>query len=258
MNLAGKVAIVTGAARGIGRGIALELAKEKMKIAVVDLDKTQMDPVVQEIKGLNTETLAIEADVSSAQATQYMARETIDAFGQIDVLVNNAGVIVVGPCTEETEENWDRILNINLKGTFLCCKAVMPHMIQRTSGRIVNIASVAGKTSHPLILAYSVSKHGVIGLTQALSQGLGEYNITVNAVCPGIIETAMWTDHLNPAFSPIMNVEPSQVVGSFCKESAPLQRPQTAEDIGQAVAFLCKADNISGVALNVDGGYMPI
>ena len=258
MYLQEKVAIVTGAARGIGRGIALELAKEGMKIVVADIEQSQMGAAVEEIKRLKTEALAVDADVSSESAVERMVNETIEAFGQIDVLVNNAGIIAAGPCTEETEENWDRILEVNLKGTFRCCKAVMPHMIQRHTGRIVNIASVAGKTSHPLLLAYSVSKHGVIGLTQALAQGLGEHNITVNAVCPGIVDSAMWRDHLNPVLSPLVGVEPDQVVQSFCEQSAPLGRPQSPEDVGQAVAFLCKADNVSGVALNVDGGYMPI
>jgi meso-butanediol dehydrogenase / (S,S)-butanediol dehydrogenase / diacetyl reductase len=256
MDLAGKVAIVTGAARGLGLSIALELAKAKMKVVVVDLDKGQLQPVVDQIKGLNAEVHAIEADVSSAEATQRMASETLEAFGQIDVLVNNAGIIAVAPFMEETEETWDKIMSVNLKGTLLCCKAVTPHMIERKSGRIVNISSIAGKKAHPLLMAYSVSKHGVIGITQALAQGLGEHNITVNAVCPGVIETAMWTDHISPALATAYGVEEDQVVDEHCKTNATLKRAQTPEDIGRAVSFLCKEDNISGIALTVDGGLM--
>ena len=255
MDLAGKVGIVTGAARGIGRGIALGLAREGMHIVVVDLTKSEMEPVVQEIKELNRQVMAIEADITSSKATGRMAQDTIKTFGRIDVLVNNAGIIVVAPFTELTEEDWDKVLNVNLKGSFLCCKAVVPHMIERKRGRIVNISSVAGKKAPPLIAAYSASKFGVIGLTQTLAQELGAHNITANAICPGFIDTAMWQDHLSPAFSPAMGVQPEQVVDTFTKANVPLQRPQSPEDIAQCVVYLCKADNVSGVALNVDGGH---
>jgi len=258
MNLAGKVAIVTGAARGLGLGIALELAKEKMKVVVVDLDIGKLAPAVAKIKELNGEAHPIEADVSSAEATQRMASETLEVFGQIDVLVNNAGVIAVAPFMEETERTWDKILNVNLKGALLCCKAVVPHMVERKSGRIVNISSIVGKKADPLVMAYSVSKHGLIGMTQALARGLGEHNITANAVCPGFIETSMWTDHINPFLAPQLGLEESKVMEEYSKANVPLQRAQTPEDIGRAVVFLCKEDNISGIALTVDGGHLCI
>ena len=255
MDLVGKAGIVTGAARGIGRAIALELAGEGMNIVAVDLIKTQMDDLSKEIKGLDREILAVEGDVTSAESMDGMVQEAIRAFGQIHMLVNNGGVIGVAPFTDLKEEDWDKVINVNLKGAFLCSKAVVPHMIEKKNGRIVNISSVAGKKAPPLIAAYSASKFGVIGLTQAMAQELGAHNITVNAVCPGFIDTAMWEEHLSPALSPVMGVESSQVFETFTETNVPLQRAQSSGDIAQTVAFLCKADNISGVALNVDGGH---
>ncbi len=255
MDLKGKVGIVTGAARGLGCAIALELARAGMKIAAVDLAKRQMADLVNDAKGFGGRVLALKADVTSMESTERMARETIDEFGQIDVLVNNAGVIVAAPFVEMKRKDWDKIINVNLGGVFNCCKAVVPNMIDRKIGRIVNISSVAGKKAAPLISAYSASKFGVIGLTQALALELGAHNITVNAVCPGFIDTAMWKDHLNQALSPLMGVEVDEVFDTFAKTNVPLQRPQSPEDIAQCVAFLCKADNISGAAINVDGGH---
>jgi meso-butanediol dehydrogenase / (S,S)-butanediol dehydrogenase / diacetyl reductase len=257
MDLKGRVGIVTGAARGIGHGISLELAREGMNIVAVDLLRDPLNELVQQIKELNVRALALDLDVSSAEATGRMARETIREFGQIDVLVNNAAIVVVAPFVELTEEDWDKVIKVNLKGSFLCCKAVVPYMIQRKSGRIVNISSVAGKKAPPFISAYSASKHGLIGLTQALAQELGVHNITANAVCPGFVPTPLW-ENLMPTLSKAMGVDPSQFFETFAKTSVPLQRLQTAEDIGQCVAFLCKADNISGIAINVDGGYTMI
>ncbi|MBC8466296.1 MAG: SDR family oxidoreductase [Deltaproteobacteria bacterium] len=255
MDLVGKTGIVTGAARGIGRGIALGLAEEGMNIVAVDLIKTQLDDLAKEVRGLGREILVVEGDVTSAESMDGMVQQAIRAFGQIHILVNNAGVVVVAPFTELKEEDWDKVIDVNLKGAFLCSKAVVPHMIEKKDGRIVNISSVAGKKAPPLIAAYSASKFGVIGLAQAMAQELGAHNITVNAVCPGFVDTAMWEEHLSPALSPVMGVEPNQVFETFTETNVPLQRAQSSGDIAQAVAFLCKADNISGVALNVDGGH---
>jgi NAD(P)-dependent dehydrogenase (short-subunit alcohol dehydrogenase family) len=257
-NLVGKIGIVTGAARGIGRAIALGLAQEGMNLVTVDLQKNSMDILVDEIRTLGRGVLALEADVTSLESVEKMVRDTINKYGRIDVLVNNAGVVVAVPFTDLTRADWDRVINVNLGGVFNCCKAVVPHMIKNKSGRIINISSVAGKKAAPLISAYSASKFGVIGLTQALALELGPHNITVNAVCPGFIQTTMWSNHLNPALSPVMGIEADKVFDTFTRANVPLQRPQTPEDIAQCVAFLCKADNISGVALNVDGGYSMI
>ena len=255
MDLKNKVGIVTGAARGIGRAIVLELVREGMNIVAVDLDKESLGDLIKNAEGFGDSILPLEADVTSLDATEEMARKAIDQWGQIDVLVNNAGVIVAVPFLKMKKEEWERIISVNLGGVFHCCKAVVPHMVQKRIGRIVNIASVAGKRAAPLISAYSASKFGVIGLTQALALELGAYDITVNAVCPGFIDTAMWINHLNPALSPVMGVDRDAVLENFAKVNVALGRPQTPEDIARCVAFLAKADNISGVAVNVDGGH---
>jgi NAD(P)-dependent dehydrogenase (short-subunit alcohol dehydrogenase family) len=226
-----------------------------MHVVAVDRTLGAIESLVEEIKGTNAQALALEADVTSSEATERMAQQTIERFGRIDVLVNNAGIIKAAPFTALTEADWDAVLNVNLKGNFLCCKAVVPHMIENASGKIINISSVAGKKAPAMIAPYSASKFGVIGLTQALAQELGAHNITVNAICPGFIDTAMWQDHLSPAFAPAMGVAPEQVVDAFTKANVPLRRPQSPEDIAQSVVYLCKADNVSGVALNVDGGH---
>jgi 3-oxoacyl-[acyl-carrier protein] reductase len=173
MDLRDKVGIVTGAARGIGRAIALELVREGMNVVAVDLGKESLGDLVKNTEGLGAKILPVEADVTSLDATERMARKAIDQWGQIDVLVNNAGVIVAVPFLEMKKEDWERIINVNLGGVFHCCKAVVPHMVLRQTGRIVNVASVAGKRAAPLISAYSASKFGVIGLTQALALELG-------------------------------------------------------------------------------------
>ena len=171
-----------------------------------------------------------------------MVQEAV-AFGQIHILVNNAGVVVTDM------SGLGRVVDVNLK------RAVAPHMIENKDGRIINISSVAGKKAAPLISAYSASKFGVIGLTQAMALELGAHNITVNAVCPGFVDTAMWGEHLSPALSPVMGVGSNQVFETFTETNVPLKRAQTSGDIARTVAFLCKSDNISGVALNVDGGH---
>ena len=258
MDLHGKTGIVTGAARGIGKAIALEFAGEGMNVVAVDLIKGQLDDLAREIRDLDGEVLAVEGDVTSAESMGKMVQEAASAFGQIHILVNNAGVVVVAPFTDMKEADWDRVINVNLKGTFLCSKAVAPYMIENKDGRIINVSSVAGKKAAALISAYSASKFGVIGLTQAMALELGAHNITVNAVCPGFVNTAMWGEHLSPALSPVMGVESNQVFETFTETNVPLKRAQTSGDIARAVGFLCKSDNISGVALNVDGGHTMI
>jgi NAD(P)-dependent dehydrogenase (short-subunit alcohol dehydrogenase family) len=255
MDLKGRVAIVTGAVGTIGRGICKTLANEGMRVVVADLAQDECDRFAVEIGALGGSALGVEVNVVSIESANKMAQKAMEAFGQIDVLVNNAGVIVIAPLVDHKVEDFDKIISVNLRGTFLCTRAVVPHMIQKKSGRIINISSVAAKRPGPLQSAYAASKHGIIGLTQVWCQELGSYNITVNAVCPGFIESPMWKDHLSPALAPIFGVDPSELVETIAKAYMPLQRPQTSKDIGEAVAYLCKADNVSGQALVVDGGH---
>jgi NAD(P)-dependent dehydrogenase (short-subunit alcohol dehydrogenase family) len=256
MDLKDSVAIVTGGARGIGRGIAYELAKEGARIVVADLPAVaaDRDETIAEIKRLGSDAIAIDVDVRDYAQCQAMVQAAIDKWGQVDVLVNNAGVIRIGPVAAFSEEDWDLIMDVNLKGTFLCSKAVSPHMMQRRTGRIINLSSIAGKRGGPIVSAYTTSKFGVIGFTQSHANEMASFNVTVNCICPGEVDTAMWRDVLAPAIGAASGVSAPEAFDAFIKQRVPLGRPQTAADMGQAVVFLCKADNITGIALNVNGG----
>jgi meso-butanediol dehydrogenase/(S,S)-butanediol dehydrogenase/diacetyl reductase len=268
MELKGKNAIVTGAARGIGRGIALKLAEAGANVALVDLGNPK-DPAltynlaahgdlasaVDEVKSRGGKAVAILADVTRMADCERMATETVKALGSVDILVNNAGIIAVGPVAEFTEEAWDRVMAVNAKGPFLCAKAAIPHLLRNKEGAIVNIASIAGKTARGGLSAYSASKFAVMALTQALAEELGPANIRVNTVCPGLLRTAMWTDVLNQYLSKAWgggNAEAlfDNTVGTMCY----LRREQTPADIGEAVVYLARADNVTGTSLVVAGG----
>ncbi len=256
MELRNAVAIVTGGARGIGRGIAYELAKEGARVAIADLPVTaaDRDETIAEVRRLGSDAIAIDVDVRDFAQCQAMARQTIDKWGQVDVLVNNAGIIRIGPVVAFSEEDWDLVIDVNLKGTFLCSKAVAGHMMQRKRGAIVNLSSIAGKRGNPMTSAYSTSKFGVIGFTQSLAHELAGSNVTVNAICPGEVDTHMWRDILAPAIGAMSGVSAPEAFANFIQQRVPMGRPQTAADMGQAVVFLCKAENITGIALNVNGG----
>jgi NAD(P)-dependent dehydrogenase (short-subunit alcohol dehydrogenase family) len=183
-----------------------------------------------------------------------MVQATIDRWGQVDVLVNNAGVIAVGPVFMFAEENWDLIMDVNLKGTFLCSKAVAPHMMQRRKGRIINLSSQAGKSGKGGASAYCASKWAVLGFTQALAEEMGQFDVTVNAICPGEVDSYMWREVLLPAIAAARGITKEEAWQEAAVKNVPLGRPQTVQDIGQAVVFLCKADNITGESINVSGG----
>lgn len=256
MELRDTVAIVTGSARGIGRGIALELAKEGARIAVADLPSTvaDRDATIAAVRDAGSDAFAIDVDVRDFAQDQAMVKAALDRWGKVDILVNNAGVISIGIVAMLAEEDWDRVLDVNLKGTFLCSKAVAPHMMERRSGRIVNLSSMAGKRGNAGVSHYCASKWGVIGFTQSLAHEMGPFNVTVNAVCPGEVDTYMWRDVLNPAIAAATGTTPEEAWKATIAQRVPLGRPQTPEDIGQAVVFLCQADNITGESVNVTGG----
>jgi NAD(P)-dependent dehydrogenase (short-subunit alcohol dehydrogenase family) len=256
MELKDAVAIVTGAARGIGRGVAQSLAREGTHVVVADLPSVQeeMERTGALVEGEGAQALLAHCDVTDWSQVSALAQATLDRFGRIDILVNNAGVIGVAPVVAMSEEEWDRVLDVNLKGTFLCSKAVAPHMMERRSGRIVNMSSQAGKSGQAMISHYCASKFGIIGFTQALARELGPANVTVNAVCPGEVDTAMWRESLLPAIAGMQGVTLDEAWEGWIKERVPLGRPQTVEDIGQAAVFLCQADNVTGESINVTGG----
>ena len=260
-ELTGKVALVTGAARGIGRGIARGLAAAGCDVALLDLadgandtltyelsGRAELDAAATEIEALGVRARPIAADVRDSDAVEAALTETAEHFGGLDVLVNNAGVVHMGPVAEITAERWNLVFDVNVKGTFLCSRAAIPHLAPR-GGTIVNIASVAGKRGYPGGAAYCSSKFAVVGLTQALAAELAPAGIRVNAVCPGILPTHMWTHHLASEAR-----GGQQAYEASIGQLIPLGREQTAEDVAGAVLYLVSAPNVTGVSLNVAGG----
>jgi 3-oxoacyl-[acyl-carrier protein] reductase len=244
--LQGKVALVTGASRGIGRAIALELARQGAKIAVNYAgSEAKANEVVEEIKNMGGEAFAIQADVSDAQAVDRMIKTVLERFGRIDILVNNAGITRDNLLMRMKEEEWDDVININLKGVFNCTKAVTRPMMKQRYGRIVNIASIVGVMGNPGQANYVASKAGVIGLTKTAARELASRNITVNAVAPGFITTDM-TERLN-----------EEIKAEMLKQ-IPLARFGEPEDVAKVVAFLASdaASYMTGQTLHVDGGMV--
>src|SRR5579883_1970954 len=263
MDLDGRVALVTGAARGIGRGIALALAQAGCDVAVSDLARPadgvtpyalgtpdDLEATRRAVAACGRRSLAVAADV-----TVKAEVEAVEAgLGGVDVLVANAGIIGAGALAGMPEALWDRIFAVNVKGVFLCAQAAIPRLVRRGAGRIVTVASIAGKTGRAGLAAYCASKAAVIALTQALAEELGPLGVTVNAVCPGFVDTAMFTAVLDPLLAPILGVPEAEAFAHFVGRATHLRRPQTPADIGEAVVYLCRADNVTGVALNVAGG----
>lgn len=247
MELKGKVAIVTGSGRGIGEGIAMVLAREGARLVIVDMNVDDARNVVRKIEAAGGQAIATRTDISKKADVDAMVAATLEAFGTVDILVNNAGIEAT-PCLahEMPEAQWDRVLGINLKGTFFCCQAVLPTMIAKGSGRIINIASTAGiRMTFFGSIDYTVSKHGVAGLTQHLAWEVADHRITVNTVCPGGVLTPLMEQHTTAEFR-------DKVV----KRLIPLGRMDTIEEIGEAVSFLAsdRAKMITGQMLAVDGG----
>ncbi|OXB94477.1 3-oxoacyl-[acyl-carrier-protein] reductase [Parageobacillus galactosidasius] len=244
--LQGKVALVTGASRGIGRAIALELARQGAKVAVNYAgNEAKANEVVEEIKNMGGEAFAIQADVSNAKAVDQMVKAVLERFERIDILVNNAGITRDNLLMRMKEEEWDDVMNINLKGVFNCTKAVTRPMMKQRYGRIVNIASIVGVSGNPGQANYVAAKAGVIGLTKTAARELASRNITVNAVAPGFITTDM-TDRL------------SEELKAEMLKQIPLARFGEPEDVAKVVSFLVSdaASYMTGQTLHVDGGMV--
>jgi meso-butanediol dehydrogenase/(S,S)-butanediol dehydrogenase/diacetyl reductase len=260
-HLDGQVAIVTGAGGGLGRAIALRLSQEGAIIAATDLNGEAAEKLVREIKGKGSFGVSIQMDVSIQKDVERTVKQTLENFGQIDILVNNAGAGSAGLIINHSEDDWEKAMKVNLKGTFLCSQAVAREMIPHKRGRIINISSIGGKSGEELIGAYCASKFGVIGLTQVMAKELGRYQITVNAVCPGYIWTPMWHSlgqWLKENIPTLAQLSPQEIFEKRVKSVTPLRRPQEPEDIANLVAFLAseEARNITGQAINVDGGAL--
>lgn len=260
-ELTGKAALVTGAARGIGRGIAQALATAGCDVALLDLGDGANDALTYDLSGLaeleataaeiadtGVRTLAVACDVRQPAEVDAALAKTIAEFGGLDLLVNNAGVVHMGLVDTITPERWDLVFDVNVKGTFLCSRAAAPQLAAR-QGNIVNISSVAGKRGYPGGAAYCSSKFAVIGLTQSLAAEFAPTGVRVNAVCPGILATHMWTHHLAAE-----ERGGRAAYDASIDQLIPLGREQTAEDIAGAVLYLATAPNVTGISLNVAGG----
>ena len=246
MLLDGKSALVTGASRGIGRAVALKLASEGAKVALNFAgNEAAAEAVKQEVEAAGGEAILVRGDVADEAAVQAMVQKTADAFGRIDILVNNAGITRDGLLARMKEEDWDAVLSTNLKGVFLTTKAVAKLMMKQRAGRIVNMASVVGRTGNAGQANYAAAKAGVIGFTKTIAKELASRGVTANAVAPGFIATDM-----------------TAVLSDKAKEAAlagiPLGRMGTPEDVAAAVLFLVSdgASYITGQVLNVDGGMV--
>lgn len=250
MRLNDRVAIVTGGSSGIGRGIALKLAEEGASVVVADVKSEPSDgeePTHERIQEKGGESIFIETDVSDEESVKDMVYEAAENFGKIDILVNNAGVHHSASVTDETVEGWDQILDVNLKGAFLCSKHVLEHMISEDiEGDIVNIGSIAGLVGYGDSAAYCASKGGIVEITREMALDYGEQGINVNAVDPGVIKTAMTEDMLE-----------NEEVRQFMEQNTVLERLGEPEDIANAVAFLAseESDFITGENIVVDGGW---
>jgi len=246
MNLEGKVAIVTGSSRGIGRAIALRLAELGAKVVVNYVRNAQAaEEVVQRIKEQGGEAVAVQGDVREASTAKALVKAALDNFGRLDILVNNAGLTRDTLILRMSEEDWDIVLDTCLKGAFLCTKAALRPMMRQRYGRIINITSVVGLGGNAGQANYSAAKAGLIGFTKAVAKEVGSRNITVNAVAPGYVPTDLTA------------VLPEELVQKAI-EMTPLGRPATPEDIANAVAFLAsdEAGYITGQVLSVDGGMV--
>ena len=242
----GKIAVVTGASRGIGRSISLALAAAGAKIVAMDMDQAATDAVVAELKAAGAEAIAVVGNVTLAADADRMIDAAMEAFGRVDILVNNAGITRDGIFLRMKDEDWDAVLTVNLKGAFLCSRAASKVMTKQRYGRIINIASIVGLMGNAGQANYCASKAGLIGLTKSNARELSKRNITVNAVAPGFIATAM-TDAL------------SEKVRADLMAQIPLERLGTADDIANAVLFLAAEASgyITGQVLSVNGGmYM--
>jgi len=246
-DLNGKVAVITGSRRGIGRGIAERLAYAGAKVIISDIDLEESEKTANEIaKKLNIETYTIKCDVSKKEEVDNLIKKTVEKFGKIDILINNAGIFFQKPFLEYTEEDWDKIIAINLKSVYLCSQAAAKEMVKRNYGKIVNISSIAGVIGYPGAAAYCASNAGIINLTREIALELAPNKINVNGVAPGLIETPMtkFIIENKTAFEQTLT-------------AIPWKRQGQPSDIANAVHYLAsdEADYVTGQTLVVDGGW---
>lgn len=263
-----KVAIVTGAGQGIGRATAMHLAEAGATVVLAEFNLETANSVQGEIKAVGRSSLVYQIDIGDPPAVRNMLGDVVGEFGHLDILVNNAGISKIVPFLELTEDNWDEMMRVNLRGTFFCLQAGAAQMVHqlpeeikkagkadRCYGKIVNMASISGQGGRPLAPHYAASKAALINLTQSAALAMAPYGINVNAVAPGLVHTPMW-DRLDLEYGKFSGAGPGESMSAFI-DNIPLKRPAKPEDVAKAIVFLCspESDNITGHTLNVDGGF---
>ena len=254
MKLKDRVAVVTGGGGGIGEGICLKYATEGARLAVLDIDLQAAETVASKIRLQGAEALALVCDVANKESVDNAFAQVVNTYGQIDVLVNCAGISWIVAFLEHTEEIWDKTLDINLKGTFFCCQAAVRQMLEQGSGSVINFSSQSGKTGDSHHQAYCAAKFGIIGLTQSLSAEFAKKGLRFNAICPGPVMTKMWNEQ-NANYAKKKNMSPDEVKAHF-ERIIPLGRLCEIEDVAKMALYLACDDSsyITGQALNVSGG----
>lgn len=256
MKLLGKVAIVTGAGRGIGRGIALRLAKDGADVVINDVNTADVDSVVKEIRAMGRKSQGIVADVTKGKEVYAMVDQVVAEFGTLDIMVANAGIAQVKRAIELTEEDWDKVFAVNAKGVFLCDQAAAKHMMKQKRGKIINCSSIAGHAGFALLSHYSATKFAVRGFTQALAKELGPFGIQVNAYCPGIVGTAMW-DLIDEEMGKYLDLPRGETLKKY-SELITVGRVETPDDVAAFVSYLASqdADYMTGQSVMIDGGII--
>ena len=247
-RLSDKVAIVTGAARGMGAETAKTFYKEGGNVVLCDLQKDQIERKAKELDPNGARSLGLRIDVTNPQEVKALVSTTVDRFGKIDILVNNAGMLRWTPVDEISISEWDRVLDVNLKGTFLCSRAVLPSMKAGGHARIINMSSTAGRSVSTLGGAhYTTAKAGVLGFTRALAKEMAPFGITANAVCPGLIDTEMARENASP-----------EILRAY-EENFPIARMGKPQEVAQLILFLATAASyITGAAFDINGGDLMI